>query len=280
MALTTSTGAGILRPEQVQELVIEPLMRTSVAMQVSTVVTTQSEETRFPIVQSDPTNSWVAEGSEIPVSDPDVSELKVVPRKCAGLTVISNEMAEDSDPSALQVVGDGLVRDLQTRIDSAYFGTTITNGPDGIASLTGIQEVAAGSAFTDLDPFAAALSLAETVDSSLQRAFVANPSTLLALSQLKVATGWNQPLLGVDATSPTKRSILGTPIFWSPAVDEDTVWLITAAKAFVVLRMPVAVESDQSAFFSSDQTAIRARMRVGFGWPQTAAVVKISVGGS
>jgi hypothetical protein len=34
----------------------------------------------------------------------------VTPKKLAGLTVITNELAMDSSPAALQVVGDGLVR--------------------------------------------------------------------------------------------------------------------------------------------------------------------------
>jgi HK97 family phage major capsid protein len=262
----------------IQHLVIDPLTRQSVAMQVSSVVQTVSPETRFPIVATDPTNSWVAEGDEIPASTPDVEELTVTPKKCAGLTVVSTELAQDSNPSALTVVGNGLVRDLQVRVDAAYFGTTVTNGPDGIANLAGAQTVDAGSAFTNLDPFAEALSKAETVDLSLNRAFVAHPSTLLALSQLKIGTDWNLPLLGADPSSPTKRSILGAPVFWSPAVDEETVWLITRMKSFVVIRMPVAVRVDESAYFTSDQVAIRATMRVGFGWPHPAAVVKISVG--
>jgi hypothetical protein len=51
-----STAPGILSPEQVQQLVVEPLTRQSVATQVSTVVQTSSTSTRFPIVVADPTS--------------------------------------------------------------------------------------------------------------------------------------------------------------------------------------------------------------------------------
>lgn len=281
MALNTGNSAGILRPEDVQNLVVEPLTRQSVAMQVSTVIETQSERTRFPVVQSDPTTGWTGEGEEIAISDADIDEVEADMKKLAGLTVVSSELAEDTDPAAMEVVGDGLVRDLQVRLDNAFFADTpIAKAPAGIGTLAGVQEVPAGSVFTNLDPFAQALSLAETVDSNLVRSFVAHPSTLLSLSQLKIGADWNLPLLGADPTSPTKRSVLGTPIYWSPAVDPNDVWLITAAKSFVVIRTPVAVEADRSAFFSSDQVAIRGRIRVGFAWPHPASVVRITRSGS
>jgi hypothetical protein len=82
--------------------------------------------------------------------------------------------------------------------------------------------------------------------------FVANPATLLTLSNLKVAADWNQPLLGVAPSSPTKRSIQGVPVQWSPAVDEDVIWGIPQAKVFVVLRLPASIVTDRSAYFSSD----------------------------
>jgi HK97 family phage major capsid protein len=61
---TALSGGSILAPADVQGVVIEPLTRESVAMTVSTVITTERHETRFPIVVSDPTSSWTKEGDE------------------------------------------------------------------------------------------------------------------------------------------------------------------------------------------------------------------------
>src|SRR6201999_4154086 len=115
-------------------------------------------------------------------------------KKLAGLTVVSNELVADSDPSALEIVGAGLVRDLQVRLDAAFFDDITSNGPNGIQSIN-FQPVLIGGAFANLDPFAAALSKAETVGAEIT-GFVAHPTTLLQLEQLKVATSFNQPLLG------------------------------------------------------------------------------------
>jgi HK97 family phage major capsid protein len=282
MTLLTTAGSGssILTPEQVQTLVVEPLTRLAVATQISTVVTIDTNTTRFPVVVSDASGGWTAEGAEINISDPDLDELEVTPKALKTLVVCSNELIADTNPSALTVVGESIVRDLAQKLDHAFFGASVANGPSGLDSLAGVQLVDAGSTFTDLDAFAAALSKLEQVDSSLARSFVAHPNTLLQLSELKIGTGYNLPLLGPDATSPTRRSILGVPVYWSPYIEEGLVWLVAQTKSFVVIRSDTTVVTDTSAFFSSDRTAIRATMRVSFAWPHQAAVVRIGTGGS
>ena len=59
----------------------------------------------------------------------------MTPPKLAGPVVISAELAADSSPAALQVVGDGLVRDLARKADAAFFANTTTNGPAGLLSI-------------------------------------------------------------------------------------------------------------------------------------------------
>jgi HK97 family phage major capsid protein len=196
MTLNTTSGVAVLTPEQVEALVVQPLIRQSVAMQVSTVIQTSSHETRFPIVQTDPTTAWTPEGQEINVSDADLEELVAVPKKLAGLTVVSNELVSDSDPSALEIVGQGLVRDLQTRLDAAYFTGFTANGPSGLESIS-FGFVNTGTTFTNLDAFADAMSQAETVGAQIT-SWVAPPHTLVDLQKIKVATSYNQPLLGTD----------------------------------------------------------------------------------
>lgn len=42
-----------------------------------------------------------------------------------------------------------------------------------------------------------------------------------------------------------------------------------------MLREDVTLDIDASAFFTSDRIAVRSTMRVGFGWPHPASVVKL-----
>lgn len=275
MSLTTSGGASILTPEEVASLVVRPLMETAVSAQVSTTIQTNSHDFRVPVVSADPTAAWTAEGAEITASDPTITEVLVTPKKLAGLTVISNELAADSSPAALQVVGDGLVRDLKRKLDAAYFGNTTTNGPSGLLSLT-TATVDAGDTWTNLDWAEEAKSAAETVHTTLT-SFVASPATALALGEIKELTGSNKALLGSDPTRPSNRIISGLPLYVSPAIADGIVWGIPQAHSLFVIRQDATVVTDTSAFFSSDRTAVRAVLRVGFAFTYEAAFVKVTI---
>src|SRR5512134_921363 len=134
-------GGLIVAPEQVGALVVQPVIAESVAAQVSTVVQTRAHSYRIPVVATDPTAAWVAEGDEITPSDADLDEVTVTPPKVAGLTIVSRELADDSSPEAAQAVGQGLARDIARKIDAAYFGTVAAPAPAGLPSLTTAQSV-------------------------------------------------------------------------------------------------------------------------------------------
>lgn len=283
MALLTTNAAGIVRPDQVGPLIIEPIKAASTAFQISTNVDTQSASFRLPRVITDAGVAWVAEGADIDATQPTVDELTVTPAKAAAIVKISQELADDSSPAATAVVGDGLARNLARAVDLAYFGNTTSDGPSGLLSLAGVQHVDAGS-LTDLDPFAEAISKLENVGSTAT-AFCASAATVLRLSQLKTfdgATQSNLPLLTADATSPTKRQILGVPLYALPAgvIADDTIWALDKGKSFVVLREGAQIEADRSFYFGSHSIALRAVIRVGFGFPHETAVVKIGISGS
>lgn len=216
MALYSTGGASILSAEQVAALVVQPLLDQSVAAQISTVVSTSSHNLRIPVVATDPAAAWTAEGAEIAVSDPVLTEVNVTPSKLAGLVVVSNELAADSSPAALQVVGDGLVRDLRRKTDAAYFAAATPNGPAGIASLAA-STASAGGAWTNLDWAAAAIAAAENLHTAIT-AFVTSPATALSLSTLKeyTAAASNKPLLQADPTQPVSRTISGVPLYREP----------------------------------------------------------------
>jgi HK97 family phage major capsid protein len=276
----TSTRSGfspILTPEEVGTLVVRPLIIASIAGQVLTTVQTQSSSYRIPVVTADPSASWVAEGAEITASDAVVDEVVVTPTKLAGLSVVSSELAEDSDPAALTTVGDGLVRDLTRKLDQALFAASTTNGPAGLPGLSGIQTVSAGATYANADSFSDSVYLAANANANIT-AFVTNPATAQTLSKVKEATGSNKPLLGADPSKPGQRQILGVPLLTSPYVTttNSPVWGISAAFSYLVIRDDAAVESDSSVFFSSDRVAIRAKLRVGFGFAHPQSIVKIT----
>ena len=70
----------------------------------------------------------------------------------------------------------------------------------------------------------------------------------------------------------------GTPFHrpaWLTAVAAGTVWGIPRDRVFIVVREDVTLDIDKSAYFASDSVGVRAIMRVGFGYPHEAAVVRL-----
>ncbi|MGY1692342.1 phage major capsid protein [Geodermatophilus sp. SYSU D01105] len=288
MTLTTGTTGPLLTPEQVESLLIKPVLAASVALNplCSRVLRPTAPSVRLPAVTADPTAAWVAEGAEIPISDLTTAEVDVLTKKVAGLSVVTSELAEDSSPEATAEVGRGLARDIARKVDAAFFGDgTAQSGeqPDGLAALTvgagGVQDIAAGTAPTDLDAFAEAQMLAANVGAQLT-AFVTNPATALVLANMKEATGSGKPLLQPDPTQPTRRVIFGVPLLTSPEAPAGTVWGLPAERVVTAVRRDAEVKADRSVFFTSDRVAVRATCRVGFGFPHMAALVRIRLAAS
>lgn len=273
---TTPTQTGI-SPDAYETLIVQPVQREAVAFQVASDMATDATRTHVPVVKADPTAGWTAEGDEITESAPEVDDIEVVPAKVAGLVSISNELATDStNPAAASLVGDGLARDIAKRVDQAFFGDLAAPAPPGLESLTGTGAVDAGTAWTNLDPFAAAISAAEQVGAQLT-SFIANPADALTLAQLKDEDASNRPLLGTDPTQPTRRQVLGLPLYVSPAVTVGTVWGLPRDRVVIVRRTTVELDTDRSVYFTSDRVAVRATMRIGLAYPHEAAVQKITL---
>lgn len=136
----------VFTPEEIGQLITVPVQAASVAMRVSTVLSTGRDAYTFPMVLSNPVAAWTAEGADITASDAlYTAEATVVPAKLAGLTVISNELANDSSPAAASLIGAGLSRDIAKRVDTAFFGSTVTNGPAGLESIASVADTWAAS---------------------------------------------------------------------------------------------------------------------------------------
>jgi HK97 family phage major capsid protein len=278
MLTTTTNDMKSITPDQIAQLITLPVQAASVAAQVASLLSTSSTRTQLPIIAADPSAAWVAEGAEIGASDPTVDDIVVTPSKIAGLTIITNELAADTSPAAAGIVGDGLARDIALKIDAAFFGSKGASliQPAGLEDLAGVSLVDAGVAWANLDPFAEAIANAEGLGLMVD-SFIANPADALLLAQLKESSGSNKPLLGSDPSSPTRRILQGARLFTSPGVTVGTVWGIPQVRAVMVRREGVELAVDRSAYFTSDRTAIRATMRVGFGFPHAVAIQKIAL---
>lgn len=273
--LTTAAGTSGVLPPEYGEIVTKPVEALSVAYLTGTKVTTGANSYHIPMLVSDVTVGAVVEGAEITPSDAAFDEQVVTPVKFAGLTIVSRELADDSNPSATDQISRSIARQIANSVDNALFNALAAPNPSGFASLTGISTVSAPAAYANLDPFEEAVSLSEAAGGRVT-AWVTNAAVALEIAKLKDSTSSNKGLLNPDLTAEGRRAILGRPVIVSPFVPADTVYGISRDDFLVVTRDDTRLDVDRSAYFSSDRVGIRGTMRVAFAMPVAGAHVRIT----
>ena len=218
--------------------------------------------------------------------------------KLAGLTTVSSEFLNDSSPAVAEVVTRGLARSLSLKLDTAFFGKrgTDTKAPRGLGDIDSVHTIAAGAKITiaagakitSLDPFVDAVYAASKAGGATLGAFVANPDDGLAIAKIKEKADSNRALLQSDPTKgdPTTEAgtvtpaatIAGVPMWITPACPKGTIWGIPKDSVVVALRKDLEVTKNDSVYYTSDVTAVRALARVTTVFGHPAAIQKITIG--
>ncbi|MBI3227180.1 MAG: phage major capsid protein [Mycolicibacterium cosmeticum] len=260
------------KPEAYGALIDKVLAAKSIAFQAGTVIQTPNESIRFPTLTADPATGWYAENTQISLTDPSTAEIVVTPKKVAGLTQISNEAAQDTNPAVANQVGTSLARSIAKKIDAAYFGNTVTNGPSGLLSLTGINVVDTGTVtLTTMDPFHEAKAAALADGAELTH-FILAPDVALVLAKAKQATDSNLGLLENVGDGVT---LAGVPVLVSTDVAAGNAWGVDSSQILIVQRTGTTVVASTDAAFDHDAAQVRATARVNFGFVNAPGVVRL-----
>lgn len=272
MSMKRTDQAQTWLPQEFGKMLDTVVQAKSVAAKASSLSNTTKQSVGFPLWVADPAVAWYGELDEITPADGDTEEVVVTPTKTAGLTLISNELANDSDPDVANQVADALANQIAHAIDKAFFADTTAKGPNGLLSLT-TQVVDPGASVTNLDPFISARYAAEVHSAKLSH-WLVNPATAEALSKLKIASDSNQSLIQFVEDGIT---VAGLPVLTSTDVDADTVaWGVDSTQLRYVLRQGTTVERFPSV--TNDGLYVRAISRVGFGFLNPAGVVRLHHG--
>lgn len=272
MAVLNSGLQTAWTPEDYGKLVDLVIAEKSIAFKAGTVISTDKETFRTPLLTADPAVGWYAENTQITLTDPDTDELVIVPKAVKGLTQISNEAAADTNPGVADQVARGLARNVAKKIDGAFFGNTVTNGPSGLLSLAGVNVVDTGTVtLTSLDPFHEAKAAAQA-DGAEISVFILAPDVALTLAKAKTATGSNQGLL--DNVGDGIR-LAGVPVLVSTDVAAGNAWGLDSSQILVIQRTGTEIARSKDAAFSYDAVQVRATARVGFGFVNPAGVVRL-----
>lgn len=272
MSVLNSNIAASWTPEEYGKLIDLVIAAKSIAFQAGTVITTGNETIRFPMLTADPAVGWYAENTQISLTDPTTNELVVTPKKVAGLTQISNEAAADTNPAVAEQVGQSLGRSVAKKIDAAFFGNTVTNGPSGLLSLSGVNVVDTGTlTLTSLDPFHQAKADA-LADGATLSVFILAPDVALTLAKAKQASDSNMGLLDNVGDGV---NLAGVPVLVSTDVATGNAWGLDGSQVLIIQRTGTTVATSTDKAFDYDAVQVRATARVGFGFANPAGVVRL-----
>lgn len=273
--VTTATAGPILRPAEIEDLFILPVLARGIAGQACDVIRTAAPVVTIPMMTTTPTAAWVSELAEIPTSEASFAEVSIVPKKVAGLVPISEETTQDSARDVFKLIGDRLIEHTAFRVDEALFTAQPAPAPTGLAALTDVATATAENPLSLVDTFVGLAATAEDRGAPIS-SWVMNPATRTELATLKAYTGSSAYLL--DSTQG-RRTIEGAPILTTSLVPAGTVWAIPKTRLVMVVHPAADADIDVSehALFTRDGWMIRSRMRVGFGCTDPAAITKITV---
>lgn len=277
MTITTNDARTILTDEQVEELFVEPVLARAVAALdgvTSTVIRLDGPSWRAPKMTKAPRGAWVSEGSEIPASDAEFSEVESTPKAIKSLVPISSETFDDTAGEAAEVIGAELTNDAVEQLDAAFVADLPDPAPGGLESVD-YSTFLAGD-LTDLDAFGDVVAAAADEFGADITGFVCSWKTARRLGRLKAAEGSNVPLLSVDPALPSRRIVEGRPLVPARGVPDDVCWALPASRIRTLVRLNNEITADRSVYYTSDRIAVRGKLRASFGFLQPEAVFKMT----
>ncbi len=272
---TTRTSARAWSPD-LHSFVPRDVIPDALILQTSIVagaVEGDAPSVRVPYV-SDATAQFIAEGAEIPESDPSLSEVLVFTGKVSQLIRLSRE--QWSQDGAGDLLSESVRRAVTTRANVAYLAQAApaagsSTPPAGLLNIAGV--VNGGVIGADLDKLADALAAIEGANGTATH-IIASPTAWSYLRRMKTASGAATTLLGAG-TADVERRLLGVPVLTSPAVPTDQL-LVLDRTSVVSAVGDVKVAVSEHTYFSSDSIALRCTWRFGQNLVRPDRVVKLT----
>lgn len=228
-----SDQASAWLPEDFGTLLSLEVQSKAVVAQLSTVFSTDKTKVNFPIWNGGVTTAFFNELDEIAPSNGDTDGVVIEPKKAAGLHLSSSELFDDADPDIASQVGKALANQISETFDTAFTANTTSKGYTGLLNKSYTVVDSAGASLTNLDKFVSARFAAEAHGAKLTHSLM-DPTIAEALSNLKVQSGSNQPLLQFAEDG---IEIAGLPVITSTHVDSTTLaWGIDKTQQRFVVR--------------------------------------------
>jgi HK97 family phage major capsid protein len=290
---TDTTTAPELTTEEVQAILVQPLELASTFLAAGPrIFDTPGRPVRVPLLAAGVDPDWIGESQQITTKDADFDEVTLLPETMKSVKVItrfSNELARQSVIALDAALRDRLVRDVATKLDTAFYagdggvaGDGAGTEPLGLVNWTGTQEIT-GVGTIALDDLHDAVGLLLAVGADPARArWVMRPSTFTTLRKLK--DGAQRYQLEPDPTEAGVFRLLGLPVVISdklpvntaPTPDETSIVLADFSTIAVARDLAPSVVMLSELYADFDQLAIRtvARYDVAPLLPEAVVVLR------
>ena len=260
---------------QEQLATLSPMLDASV---VTVLNTTSGEDIKVPVQTARQNGTATAEGAIYAESDPTFTSITLRAAKVGTLTLVSSELLQDTGIDLVGFLGRQMGLALGTAVGSLLTVGTGTVQPNGIVvSLGTVAAVTGGTGVAGAPTADNLITLMHAVDS----VYAAQPgagwmmsrSTLGTVRALKDNSG--AYLFNPYADAGVVGRLLAYPVYenpFCPAIGTAAASSTTAGKSILfgdlrayhtrVVGGVEIVRSDE-AYFTSDQVAFKARIRVG-----------------
>lgn len=217
---------------------------------------------------------FVPEGSNIPETDPELTEMLIKTGTVAELLKVSRDQLGQDSASAL--ISHEMRRSLIFKADTAFLSQPAPVSPAEFPP-AGLLAYAtdAGPLSGDLDALIDAVSQIEALPGGVATHILAHPAAYATLRQIKRSSGSNESLLGAG-TQPGEKSLLGIPVLTTNALPSDGVLVLD--KNYVVSAYTnVDLARSDDFYFNSISVALRASFRFGAGLLEAQAAQYLEV---
>jgi HK97 family phage major capsid protein len=280
MTIGTDSAGGFLVPTQWQAMLLAKSLETSIIMPRCFVIPMKTDSIQYPAIDETSRTStvhggisfsWTAEAGTISPTQPALGQNKLEAHKLAGLCRLTNELLQDSTPSAEAIVTRLFSEALAFFRDESFIHGTgvaqplgVMNSPCKIAVDPEDGQAANSVVFSNLVKMFERLP-----DESKDRAiWLINGECFSQIMSLCLTVGGGPVFLGLNqgAVGPAPQTIFGRPIFWtehcSALGTEGDIILGDWSSYLVGDRVNIVVETSPHLYFNSDETAIRLKARL------------------
>ncbi len=283
-----NASGGYLVPEEMANFLIQQSNEYGVYQREATNITMNAERFRFPRVTDGVSVYSIGEAETLTASDMTFESLELNLRKIAGMTKFSSELSEDSIIGLSDVIGASFARAFAKKIDecgfvgtgadATYFGFVgVRHKLRAAASAIGdckglrVQDTPGAWSAIDIEDLLGVCALLPAkYDGPNTKWYCSRQFYLSVMVPAAMNTGGANAIEVINTAYTPRPHFFGRPVVFTsvmPTAKEDAdhcPLLFGDMKSGCYLGMSSRLRIEQSphVYFTSDQIAIRAIMRI------------------